>query len=528
MPFRHARCPCRRPVAKPQGQQQYSFDGLRTVASPDYVRRDPEKSPLYQVVSQNLNTFLQVAEIEGKRLPKHVIQEFEAFLRCGILAYGFLRLQCQGCRHERLVAFSCKKRGICSSCGGRRMAETAANLVDHILPEVGVRQWVLSYPFQIRYLLARDSKIQSACLEIALRAITTFLKRKVRVPGSRERLQAGAVTLIQRFGGSINLNPHLHMVVLDGAYAIPAGDTVGSQPPRFHTLACLTDEDVRSLVKTIALRTVRYLKKKGHFQHDTPYLFPEDTESEEILPELQAASVQARIALGERKGQRVRRLGALDQIENQHAETQAPLCAAIQGFSLHAGILCAPQEREKLEKLARYVARPAVADERLRILPSGEIAYRLKREYHDGTSHLIFSPLELMEKLAALVPQPRIHLTRYHGCLGPHAKIRSLIVARKPEAQAPPQATADPANGEAAKDTSTPKPKRRMRWAELLARVFAIDMASCPSCGGQLKPIAAILEGQAITRILEHLGLPSRPPGIAPARLVAAVAYCED
>ena len=151
---------------------------------------------------------------------------------------------------------------------------------------------------------------------------------------------------------------------------------------------------------------------------------------EELLPELQAASVQSRIAMGERRGQKVRRIGSLEPADF-HPELKGPLCAMAVGFSLHAEVYCAPWEREKLEKLCRYIARPAIAEERLKLLPSGDIVLKLKTKYSDGTSHLLFSGLEFIEKLAALVPPPRIHLTRFFGCLAPNAKLRSFIVPKK-------------------------------------------------------------------------------------------------
>jgi hypothetical protein len=135
-----------------------------------------------------------------------------------------------------------------------------------------------------------------------------------------------------------------------------------------------------------------------------------------------------------------------------------------------------------------------------------------------GTSHLLFLGLEFVEKLAALVPPPRIHLTRFFGCLAPHSKIRSAIVPKKEEvAEQTPTTTPEP--------DSTPKKKRRMGWAELLARVFAIDITTCPNCSGELKVIAAIVEGSAIKKILGHLGIPDKPPDIAPARLPSQMSF---
>jgi hypothetical protein len=104
-----------------------------------YERRRPEDTVLYQLVQEHLETFLAQIEAEpGAGLPEFE-EEFEAFLECGILAHGFLRLRCADCAHEKLVAFSCKRRGFCPSCGARRMAETAAHLVDHVIPRVPVR-----------------------------------------------------------------------------------------------------------------------------------------------------------------------------------------------------------------------------------------------------------------------------------------------------------------------------------------------------------------------------------------------------
>ena len=98
--------------------------------------------------------FAQTEAATGADLPRFVKHEFDSFLECGILAHGFLRLRCSDCGHDKLVAFSDKRRGFCPSCGARRMAQTAAHLVDHAIPHVPVRQWVLSLPIPLRLLPA--------------------------------------------------------------------------------------------------------------------------------------------------------------------------------------------------------------------------------------------------------------------------------------------------------------------------------------------------------------------------------------
>ena len=180
---------------------------------------DRRKPPCYRLVQEHIETFFAQVETEtGSGLPDFVKDEFDAFLECGILAHGFLRLRCANCAHEKLVAFSCKRRGFCPSCGGRRMAQTAAHLVDHIIPRVPVRQWVLSLPIPLRYLLAAHPHLLTSILQVIHRAISTFLIKQAGL--KRSEAQTGATPLIQRFGSAANLNIHLHCLVLDGVYRI--------------------------------------------------------------------------------------------------------------------------------------------------------------------------------------------------------------------------------------------------------------------------------------------------------------------
>ena len=171
---------------------------------------------------------------------------------------------------------------------------------------------------------------------------------------------------------------------------------------------------------------------------------------------------------------------------------------------------CGAHQRKELERLCRYITRPAIANERLKRNGAGEVVLQLKSAYRDGTTHIVMSPLEFMQRLAALVPRPRLHLIRFHGVLAPNAKLRAAIVP------VPAQTTTKDA-GDCAHAHSAPA---RMSWARLLKRVFDIDIEHCPQCGGDLKIIAAIEEPAVIERILTHLGLSAQPPPRAPARRV--------
>ncbi len=131
---------------------------------------------------ENLQTFLARIEAEGGAgLPRFVKDEFKAFRECGILAHGFMRVRCAACGYEKLVTLSCKLRGICPSCGERRMAEAAAWLVDHVIPKVPVRQWVLSYPIPLRSVFAVHPELLAPVLQIIYRVIATHLIKQAGV-----------------------------------------------------------------------------------------------------------------------------------------------------------------------------------------------------------------------------------------------------------------------------------------------------------------------------------------------------------
>ena len=185
------------------------------LTSAGYRPRTPEQGVLYTVVRTHLEAFLQeVAErTNGSGLPRFVVDEFREFLTCGVLAEGFARFQCDGCGLNHLLPFSCKGRGFCPRCGGRRMAERAAHLVDHVLPDVPVRQWVLSLPYRLRYLLAWDHDLCRAVVGVYARALLGFLRRRARWDGVIDG-RGGMVAVIQRFGGALNLNVQTRYLAL--------------------------------------------------------------------------------------------------------------------------------------------------------------------------------------------------------------------------------------------------------------------------------------------------------------------------
>jgi hypothetical protein len=198
----------------------------------------------------------------------------------------------------------------------------------------------------------------------------------------------------------------------------------------------------------------------------------------------------------------------------------------LDGFDLHARHYIPANDRKQLERALRYCARPPISNDRLERLPDGRVRLKLKTPYSDGTTHLALEPQELLEKLVALIPRPRVNLLIYSGVLAPNAKLRKAVVAfdREPvgpniqELLAIIQAEPHPGSYLQALVAERPLTTRKnYTWAQLMQRTFEVDVLAC-DCGGRLRFIACITKPEAIIAILRHLGLPDTPPQIAAAR----------
>jgi hypothetical protein len=448
------------------------------------------------------------------------------------------------------------------------MADTAAHLVDCVLPEVPVRQWVLTLPYPLRYRCAYDVKLTSQVLRAFVRTLFAALRRRARSRWGVPRGQCGAVSFLQRFGSALNLNLHFHTLALDGVYP---GDAAAPSP--FVSLPPPSAAEVARVLAGTARRIARLLESRADTDDDAL------ARDEPLLAALAAASLRTRIATGPNAGQRWRRLG--DHVEPKDVDGEPESSDRVPqhaGMSLHADVAVPARDRQRLERLCRYVARPPLAHDRLAARPDGRLALRLKTRWRDGTTHILMERHELLDRLAPLIPPPRAHQIRYHGVLAPCASARDRIVpgprvfpicagrdaiapradaahAREgvctgvPECQghtdgdsspggpssqtreerlaselaseaAPPiepePLAVDPArpHPDAAMDRHGP---RRLPWAALLQRVFELDALRCPRCGTSMRMVSAFEDPAVARKILEHLALPARAPPLAPA-----------
>jgi hypothetical protein len=465
-----------------------------------YRRRRPTTTPLYPIVQHHLETFLaRAAEADpwGEGVAGWVEEDFRAYLRCGILAHGFARIRCDDCAAERLVAFSCKGRGVCPSCNARRMVEVAAHLNNHVLPPLPVRQWVLSVPKRIRPFFHHDPALAGAVLRILLRAVRTALRRGS--PGGGSDAQIGAVSFLHRFGSALNPHFHFHLVVLDGVFTEVDGEV------RFHEATHLSADDARALAPVLQRRILRLFQRRG--------------------------------------------------LLDEHTVDDMLTWQGTGGFSVDASVRIHGSDRASRERLIRYCARPPFALDRLRIerepgarrRPAGaaepletdstpspsdsvgvrRVFYQPARPTPDGRTLLALSPLEFLETLSRLIPPPRVHRHRYHGALAPNARLRARVVAlgrdepgmSEPEDDSPGTPGDEPAAHFQEDSAATlTGDAARSRWARLLARIYEVFPLRCLDCGSDMRILAFLTEPEPVGTILRCLELPHTAPRLSPAR----------
>jgi hypothetical protein len=469
---------------------------------------------LYQTVAERWPAFRERMEESGG-LPKFVVREFEEFLKCGIIEEGCLHLVCRSCGYSEVVALSCKKRGFCPSCLGRRMADTAVHLEERVLPCVRIRHWICSLPWGLRALLGYDrelcAKVVSAFVGELSRSLKKRAKRELGL-ASVEDAHTGAVCAVQRTDGALRLNVHLHVLALDGVYVrdTESGALV------FEELGTPSHVEVLDVARRTAEGIDRLLRKSGRsLEREGDEPVPELLSDEPSLASCYAAAAQGISVSGERAGKPQLRLvfGTGASPEGAELNPDEPVAEHL-GVNVHAKQWVDGRDRRQLERLCRYVTRPPVAQERLERLADGRLELRLKHPWRDGTGAILLEPDDLMVRLVSAVPPPRWHLLRYFGVISSHSRLRREVVPHPPadpSATAPPPAPGDQLELELDADADD-EPAPRKRWAWLLRHVFQADLDICPRCGGPMRWLEAAATRESARDLLARLGLGPRPP----------------
>jgi hypothetical protein len=332
----------------------------------------------------------------------------------------------------------------------------AHHLVERVLPDVPIRQYVLSPPSELVGLLAARGEALSALSRIFTEEIFESISRRLDLG---KKPHCGAITFVQRFSKTLSCYPHLHVLVLDGGYVETEDDGLE-----------FTDDpgplpvDIAALADKVLVRFERWLRRHGYLDDA-----PKGPKEDDIwwLAAAQAPS------------------GVITLVEDK--KRRKP------GFEVHAQVRVRKGDAVGRQQLVRYVTRPPFAEDQLEVLDEERVRLELRTPLRSGQEQIILHPLALLRRLTWLIPPPRQHQIRYAGVLAPASPMRPAVV---PAGRISVQGTLFPKDR--AFEPLTPEPYR-VAWAQLLAQVYAIDAQACPACPGRLKPVGAVLPPHAAT-----------------------------
>ncbi len=351
------------------------------------------------------------------------------------------------------------------------MDEGAAWLCERVLPPVPLRQWVLNLPKVLRYLLAYDGKLCRAVAKAAMLEVFRYERLRARRAlglTSTRMAHTGARVAAQRFCSALNLNIHFHALVQDGAFVV---DTFGH--PDFQELAPPSLDDLNQVAVRIAKAVLVLLRRRQTWLDDLDEAEDPVAQQSESLAGMAKASISGTLVFGSAGAKPVRLKDARVWVPEQMERAGKAL-----GCVLDAAVRVSADDRFHRERLCRYLLRPPLAKGRLHGTMDGKYALGLKTPWPDGTRVIFFNGEELVARLSALVPPPRMHLVHYFGFLAPNARLRKQVVPEPPEDADQDLCGHSVAYQETRKGHTIRR--RWVPWAQLLLKVFSVDVMVCP------------------------------------------------
>jgi hypothetical protein len=374
------------------------------------------------------------------------------------------------------------------------MSETSLLWLDHVLPEVPYRQWVLSFEGRLGVRLGYDGKLLDRLCETVAKRLMQSLRRRVKKRhglSTMKGLCPGVIVVVQRFRSDMGLYVHLHILATDGAYLEDEGRV------RFLEVGAPDDREMGKLCKRL---------------HKDLAPFIEDGDDALDVDEAVAACVQLSLA-------------GPGPVAMETSKPELPAhCVTGYGMRLHAATAVDGRDRKRLGRLVKYMMRPPFAQESVTELSDGRVRLVMKKPNRQGATSVVMSPERFLSKLVALVPPPRQHQVRYYGVFAGRHRLRKKIVPRTVEPGVAVQMPlfADVAGLRAfgeGEDEPWEKRPARIGWAKLLARVFAVDVTKCRRCGGRMKVVEAVTDVDRISELLQGARPPPVPSPVGQLRL---------
>ena len=444
-----------------------------------YRRRDPEASPFFKVVTGHFDEFERVyADRFQTRYGfwRPVIRRsIDKFLKCGDVKEGFARVRCGDCGEEMWVAFSCRQRSCCPSCGEKRALLLGHRLTTEVLAAVPHRQWVFTIPKRLRIYFRFDRRL----LGKLCRAAYEVVREAFRDAIGDNLVNPGVVASIQTYGDLVNWNSHLHFICTEGGFTENGGFVRIPNPNKTVCLALWQDKAMHRACR-------------GVFD----LLLREEKIGEDVVRNMR---------------------------EWRHS-----------GFSIDNSVRLEADDRKGIQRLIEYIARSPFSLTRIiGLTPDGKVIYRAGKsecQTYPETGHeefkagiprnfQVFATLDFLAEVTQHIPNKGEHQLRYYGAYS--NKNRGW---RAKKAMPVSSAAKEPEPGLSF--------KKRLCWATLIKMVYEVDPLVCPKCGRKMKIISFIEQDEVIRRILTHCGLwkdpPVRPPPMSATSRISAAPVTEE
>lgn len=367
----------------------------------------PQGTVAHAVVQAFFEAWLEYRHRVRRPVPRYVERAFRAFLGCGDRAHGVTTLACPAGHFTREVPGRCKGRGFCECCLARRQLKLGRHLLERVIGNVSVQHAVLCFPPQLRCTLGYDPDLVTGGFAALANAMFEYQRRvAVELFGvPQDRVHPGCVAVNHRVSANLGANHHFHGIFPDGVFVeVEPGARL-----EFRRLPAPSEEDVAGVAHRACLIFCEVLKARGFWEPGS----------------MSVDVVEGTLKLPGRDASPVRFFG---QAARDSEGGVAPLDGAY-AFHLFLGNAIELEERPQLEHLVNYILAPPFKDDQLEWDGEGRIVLRLKRERHDGTVCVEFTPFEFLDRLADLVPRPNANALRYYGIYAPRARLRSLAVA---------------------------------------------------------------------------------------------------
>lgn len=453
-------------------------------AQPPFRR---ETTALQRIVEENYDRFVEERRQQGRPVSRSVRREFTRFLQCGDPHFGYAAIDCGNCGELQSVPLSCKRRAWCPRCLVRRMLDRGSFMSERILGDVPVRHFVLTFPPPLRYALAYNHELLGRLVSIAAKAVLSFQRRKARRALSLKSVNdahPGAISSVHRSSSNLDSNVHIHMIVTEGVFVreqAEGGVVFRELPPP-------TEEEISEIAWDICRRTTVALKRAGMWRD----LDDESVNADEFPP-TPARQMRGVFSTGPTsEGREVTYFArAVGRVHDDHAGYS---------FDLYARRGIAKGDAQGRLKLARYMLHPPLTDRQISRSADGRVLFTQDRPWQTPTKAVVLDPLDLLTKLALLVPPARSKTVRFHGVYAPNATLRDEVLSYVAALQSIPQ------TGE------TQGHCRPIPVAEVLRRHTGVDLTRCPHCFGPTRVTVRFPYRSARKRIRSVTGLPGDSP----------------